>query len=108
MVIGSFLAFISLTLGATGCGDENVTVSCTVKVGALQTSVSLESKLGSSSLATVGSYSVTFSVVAGHKLEAEVRHADSTLMKVTAGDVAGRASGSTGTPDGQLDFSCAP
>ncbi len=59
-------------------------------------------------MATVGNYSVTFSVVDGLRLEAEVRDADSTLIKVTTGDAAGTATGSTGTPDGQLEFSCAP
>ncbi len=95
-------------IGAAGCSDESDTVSCRVEVRGAQTTVSLDTKVGASSVANVASYSVTFSVVAGQKLEAEVRDATSSLMKVTTGDVAGRASGSTRTPDGQLQFTCAP
>ena len=108
LVIGSFLACSALVLGAAGCSNENDAVSCDVTVGEARTIVSLDTKVGSSSVAKVGGYSVTFSVVVGQKLEAEVRDAKSTLMKDTAGDVAGRAGGSAGTPDGQLEFTCAP
>jgi len=97
-----------LAIGAAGCSDETGTVSCDVEVNGVQTAVSLDAKVGASSVATIASYSVTFTVVAGQKLEAEVRNATSSLMKVTTGDVAGKASGSTPTPDGQLQFTCAP
>ncbi|MEY2416732.1 MAG: hypothetical protein QOH53_2066 [Ilumatobacteraceae bacterium] len=70
--------------------------------------MSLDTKVGASSVAKVASYGVTFSVVAGQKLEAEVRDATSSLMKVTTGDVAGKASGSMATADGPLQFTCAP
>ena len=107
-VIGLCLPLASLVLGAAACSDEPDTVSCRVEVGGAQTTVSLDSKAGASSVAKVASYSVTFSVVDGRKLEAEVRDATSSLMKVTTGDVAGKASGSMATPDGQLQFTCNP
>jgi hypothetical protein len=107
-LVGSVAAFAGLLLVATGCSDENGKLTCVVTVGGAQATVSLDTKVGASSVATVGSYSVTFSVLDGSKFEAEVRDADSTLMTMTAGGVSGRAGGSAGTPDGPLEFSCAP
>jgi hypothetical protein len=107
LAIKFLLACASLVVGATGCSSgDNDKVSCVVKVGEAQTAVSLDTKVGASSVATVGSYSVTFFVVDGLQFEAEVRDGDLTVMKMTGGAVAG-AAGSAPTPDGQLDFSCA-
>lgn len=108
LAIGSFLASTALMFAVAACSDESDTVTCVVNVGGAQTTVPLIVKVGASAVATVGDYSVAFSVGDGRRLEAEVRDADSTLMKMTTGDAAGTASGSTGTPDGQLEFSCAP
>lgn len=109
LVIGSLLASATLPFGATACsGSSSEKVSCVVTVGGAHTTVSLDTKVGASSVAMVGSYSVTFSIVDGQKFEAHVRDADSTLMTMTADGASGRAGGSAGTPDGQLGFSCAP
>jgi hypothetical protein len=107
-VIGPLFASTFVLIGAAACSDDIETVTCVVKLGAEQSSVPLETNVGASTVATVGSYSVTFSILEGRKLQAEARDAESTLMTVTAGDVSGEASGSTGTADGQLEFSCAP
>lgn len=88
--------------------QQSCTRACVVKLGAEQESVSLETKVGASIVATVGAYSVTFSILDGRKLEAEARDTNSTLVTVTTGSGPREASGSTGTPDGQLEFSCAP
>jgi hypothetical protein len=55
--------------------------------------VRLDSNVGASSVATVGDYSVTFSVLNHRELEAEARHADSTLVTVKGGDVSGGIGG---------------
>jgi hypothetical protein len=108
LLIGSLLACASLVVGATACSSgESDKVSCVVKVGGAQTTVSLDTKVGASAVAIVGNYRVTFSILDGPTFEAEVRDADSTLMTMTAGGASG-GGGSAGTPDGQLDFSCAP
>ena len=97
------VAFAAL-LGA--CSSDTERVSCVVKLGGAQASVSLDAKVGDSVTATVGRYSVTFSILDGLQLEAEVTDPDSTLQTTTAGGTT--AGGGEGTPDGQLDYSCAP
>lgn len=86
------------------CGSDRENVSCNVSVGDENTVVTFEDAVGESSVATVGAYTVTFTVHERHQLSAEVRDADSTLMTGTSGGVIG--AGSVGTPDGRLDYSC--
>lgn len=105
--IGTFVVCASLLVGVVAC-DDTERVTCVVKLGTAQTSVPLDTKVGASSVATVGSYTVAFSILDGRKLKAEVRDTKSTLMTVTAGALSQEESGSTPTPDGQLQFSCAP
>jgi hypothetical protein len=109
MRIGSFLACASLMFGAAACvGESNPVSSCVVKLGDAQTVVSIDTKVGASAVATIGGYSVTFTISDGRQFEAAMRDADSTLTKVTMNGWPGRAGGSTGTPDGELEFLCAP
>jgi hypothetical protein len=105
--VGVLLTLAAPLIGAAACGDDVDTTTCVVQLGAARSSVTFETKVGSSAVATVGRYGVIFSILDGVKLQAEVRDADSTLMTTTTGG-SGRAGGSTGTADGQLEFSCAP
>jgi hypothetical protein len=102
------IAVMTFAVGVvSGCGTGSDKVSCVVKVGGEQTSVSLATKVGSSALASVGTYSVEFSIQPGSHLRSEAKDArGATLMTVTTGGVTG--SGAAPTPDGQLDFSCTP
>jgi hypothetical protein len=94
---------------AAACaGESNPVSSCVVKLGDARTVVSIGTKVGASSVATIGTYSVTFTINDGRQFEAAMRDEDSTLAKVTTGGWPGKASGSTGTPDGELEFSCTP
>jgi hypothetical protein len=101
-------AVMTLAVGVfSGCGAGSDKVSCVVKVGGGQTNVSLDTKVGSSAVASVGTYSVAFSIQPGSHLRSEVKDAQgATLMTVTTGGFTG--SGAGPTPDGQLDFSCTP
>ena len=107
--VGTYAVSIAAVAVASligACGGESERVSCVVTVGGKQTTVSLEVKVGSSSIATLGSYSVTFSILDHSQLQAEVRDAHSTLMTSKATGAVG--GGSAGTPDGLLEYSCAP
>ena len=99
------MAFAVVGLNACSSGSDKV--SCVVKVGGEQTNVSLNTKPGSSALASVGAYSVEFSIQPGSHLRTEAKDAQgATLLTTTAGGVTG--GGGLGTPNGQLDFSCTP
>ena len=98
------LALASLLSACSSSAPERV--SCVVKLGSAQTSVSLDAKVGDSVTATVGLYSVAFSFLDGLQLEAQVTDPDSTLMTAKASGTT--AAGAAGTPDGQLEYSCAP
>jgi hypothetical protein len=100
----AWVAFASLVGACSNSAPGRV--SCVVKLGTEQTSVSLDAKVGDSVTATVGRYSVAFSFLDGLRLEAQVTDRDSTLMTATATGTT--ASGAAGTPDGQLEYSCAP
>ena len=88
--IGMFLVFTSVVLGTAACGDDSDTITCVVNLGTAQTSVPIDTKVGASSVVTVGSYSVMFSILDGGKLEAKASDEDSTLMTATTGDGAAR------------------
>ena len=75
-------------VGLNTCGSGSDTVSCVVKVGGEQTNVSLNTKPGSSAVASVGAYSVAFSIQPGSHLRAEAKNAGgATLLTVTTGGV---------------------
>jgi hypothetical protein len=98
-----FTAFATV-FGA--CGGDDHKLSCVVKLGAAQATVPLDTKVGSSAEATVGGYTVAFTILEGSRLQGEVTDAQATsLMTSKAGGLAG--SGGLGTADGHLAYSCA-
>jgi hypothetical protein len=101
------MAAIAFASVLAACGDDSETLSCVVKLGAAQATASLDSKVGSSAVASIGGYSVTFTILDGSRLQGEVTDSKATsLMKSTAGGLNG--GGSLGTADGRLDYSCVP
>ncbi len=102
------VALAAFLVVVAACGAESHTLSCVVKVGGAQTTVSLNTKVGSSVMATVPSYTVTFSILDGPRLTANVQDAHfKTLMRTTSG-ADGGGGGSVTTPDGLLEYSCTP
>ena len=76
-------------------------------MGAAKSSASLTTKVGSSAMAIVGNYAVTFTILEGPRLTAVVKDEHfKELMRSTAGANRG-GGGSVHTPDGQLDYTCA-
>jgi hypothetical protein len=98
------IAVFAMAASLGACGDDGEQVTCTVTVGEAATTVTFDDQVGASAVATLGSYAVTFTVLDRHGLEAEVRDSDSVLMTGTSNGVI--AGGSSGTPDGQLEYSC--
>jgi hypothetical protein len=99
-------AFIAFGTVFGACGTDDQKLSCVVELGAAKATVPLDTKVGSSAVATVGGYTVDFTILEGSRLQGEVTDAHATsLMTSRAGGLAG--SGGLGTPDGHLDYSCA-
>ena len=103
----ALIACAALAPLVSACGNSAPErVTCIVKLGSEQTSVSLDAKVGDSVTATISSYSIAFTFLAGLQLEAEVKDPHSTLIRIKARGTT--AEGLAGTPDGQLGYSCAP
>ena len=105
------MVFVALATALGACGDDSETLSCKVKLvtaqATTQDTTTLDSKVGSSAAASLGGYTVTFTILDGSRLQGEVKDAKATsLMKSTAGGLNG--GGSLGTADGRLDYSCGP
>lgn len=109
-VIGPLLASTTLLCGAAGCSAKREQLTCVVKLGGAQTTVPLDTQFGGdAAVATVGDYTVTYSILDNsRKYAAEVKHGSSVLMTMTASGDPTVAGGSSTTPDGQLEFFCRP
>ncbi len=106
--ISRLLVFVALPVVVSSCADDGNRLSCTVTVGATKSTVSLTTKVGSSAMATVGKYAVTFTILEGAQLTAVVKDEHfKELMRGTSGGAGRGGGGSVHTPDGQLDYTCA-
>jgi hypothetical protein len=105
------IALIALVTVFPSCGrGEHPMLSCVVRVGAAETTVPMYAGFGGGPVeATTGDYSVRFSIMDdARKYLAEVRHSGAPVWSMIGTAAAGARLGTSGTPDGLLEYGCVP
>ncbi len=93
----------------SACAAAPATLPCTVALGGSHRTIDVVAKDGAVSTASVGGYSVTFTVHAtSPQISAKVTNSNGRTLLSASGGRLGGFSGSAPTPDGELDFSCGP
>ena len=93
--------------GLSGCHAGKTKFSCDVRLGRAHAITSVGTNVGSTAVASVGTYTVFFSVERGPEVQAALMDSSgNTLMSFKGGGF--RVRSGTLTPAGSLVFSCVP